>query len=280
MAEQFETILKDAFSYFGEFEAESQIETTDAKLAVRTLNRMMARYVREGIDLNYTDVDSLDDYLTVPDAALDGIVKNLALNLSPHYVEAGPSAALIGLAKSGKRSLMVLGKTPIKLEYPSSLPQGSGNYEDIYAYDNFYPDSIPHPIFWLEQTGSTVTISAANTPTKISSGWSERTVRGFTHDESSGKAVFDKVDRFFKVQVNLKATVASGTDNCSFYIYRNGEQRPMSIVTKSLTAGTYSTINLTWIVQLKTEDYIEIYCENDDEAVNIVIDQDGDFRIE
>lgn len=52
---------------------------------IRRLNQMMALWEGEGKNLGYIPVGTVTDVLTVPDAAILGIVNNLAIHMAPSF---------------------------------------------------------------------------------------------------------------------------------------------------------------------------------------------------
>lgn len=78
-------------------------ETPSAALqqqAIRRLNQMMALWEGEGRHLGYIPVGTVTDVLTVPDAAILGIVNNLAIHMAPHFGATVP-AEIVALATMG-----------------------------------------------------------------------------------------------------------------------------------------------------------------------------------
>lgn len=80
-------------------------ETPSAALqaqGIRRLNQMMALWEAEGRNLGYIPVGTVTDVLTVPDAAILGIVNNLAIHMAPSLAAtASPeiaALAMMGLA--------------------------------------------------------------------------------------------------------------------------------------------------------------------------------------
>lgn len=67
---------------------------------VRRLNQMMALWEGEGKNLGYIPVGTVTDVLTVPDAAILGIVNNLAIHMAPSF-GATISAEIAALAMMG-----------------------------------------------------------------------------------------------------------------------------------------------------------------------------------
>lgn len=84
-------------------------ETPNAALqsqAIRRLNQMMALWEGEGRGLGYIPVGTVTDVLTVPDAAVLGIVNNLAIHMAPSFGATVPveiaALAMMGLATIDK----------------------------------------------------------------------------------------------------------------------------------------------------------------------------------
>lgn len=74
--------------------------------AIRRLNQMMALWEAEGKNLGYIPVGTVTDVLTVPDAAILGIVNNLAIHMAPSFGATVPveiaALAMMGLATIDK----------------------------------------------------------------------------------------------------------------------------------------------------------------------------------
>lgn len=73
---------------------------------IRRLNQMMALWEAEGKNLGYIPVGTVTDVLTVPDAAILGIVNNLAIHMAPSFGATVPveiaALAMMGLATIDK----------------------------------------------------------------------------------------------------------------------------------------------------------------------------------
>jgi hypothetical protein len=68
--------------------------------AIRRLNQMMALWEGEGRNIGYIPVGTVTDVLTVPDAAILGIVNNLAIHMAPSFGASVP-AEIVALAQMG-----------------------------------------------------------------------------------------------------------------------------------------------------------------------------------
>ena len=136
-------VIKSALQEILVQASEAPIQADQAQDGIRYLNRMMAKFAAQGINLGYTSVTSLASPITVSDGALDGIVKNLALSLFPQYSAPGTAInpLLIQQAREGLDVMRMLAIDSIGPSfYPSSLPIGSGNESDNSIADKFYTE--------------------------------------------------------------------------------------------------------------------------------------------
>ena len=117
---------------------EAPIEQSEARAAMRMLNDMMLSWDASGINLGYTTVSSMGDEITVPLGAIRAMKANLAIELAPKY-EVTPTPALIQRANAGMKAVLNLAVQIGSSAYPSTLPMGSGNWDDGYG-DDYYPD--------------------------------------------------------------------------------------------------------------------------------------------
>lgn len=144
MAETANDIIKSALQEILVQASESPIEADEAQDAIRYLNRMMAKYAAQGINLGYTAVSSLGDAITVSDGALDGMSKNLAISLFPQFAAPGTpiNPLLIQQASEGLDTMRMLALDSIGPSfYPDTLPIGSGNESDTaYNNEHFYTE--------------------------------------------------------------------------------------------------------------------------------------------
>ena len=130
--------------------SEAPIDAADAQTAIKYLNRLMTRWDAQGLSLGYSIVSSLSDYVTIPDGAIDGVVKNLAISLHSQYSSPGTPipVSLIQEAREGLDAIRDITVDVGPSLYPDTLPVGSGN-EDVDTYV-FYTDP-DDPI--LSETG-------------------------------------------------------------------------------------------------------------------------------
>lgn len=118
--------------------AEDPIQKYEAESARRYLNDMMTMWAAKGINLGYTVISNIGETLTVPDGAIFGIKKLLAISISSK-LKAEVSQLLYKQAEEGWKAILNLAFSISPLEYPETLPKGSGNYCGIYDEKYYLP---------------------------------------------------------------------------------------------------------------------------------------------
>lgn len=118
---------------------EAPIEQSEGRAALRVLNDMMAMWAARGVYLGYTNVDNLGDEVTVPDGAVMGVKAHLAIMLADKY-EVPVPASLALKASQGWEAILNIAVSTDQSQYPSTLPQGSGNTSPTYANNTFYAE--------------------------------------------------------------------------------------------------------------------------------------------
>lgn len=131
------TVIQDALTEIIVIGAESSVEAADSALAIRKMNQFMNALESDGVSLNWTDVDSTADDLTIAAGLIDALTTNLAVMLSPSY-GATPSPFLLKRAQDGMNLMLKEGITIIETDKSKTLPIGSGNEGDYFT-DHFYP---------------------------------------------------------------------------------------------------------------------------------------------
>ena len=82
-------------------------------------------------------------------------------------------------------------------------------------------------------------------------------------------------NKAFMTTLNLTARIQNSSGNnrvCNFMIFRNGIKLTNAQISSNLRENgqTYS-LSLTIPIILKTDDYIEVWCENTENTTNIVV---------
>lgn len=145
-----QTVINDALQEILVQASEQPIQTVDFQTARRYLNRMMATVPFNG--LGFTTISLPADLVTIPDAALEGVIFNLAKRLLAGY-DMPLTAELLQSAKDGLNEIRRLTVKILPTAYPCTLPIGSGNeQENSYNNDHFY--TCPNNKVLAEQGGS------------------------------------------------------------------------------------------------------------------------------
>lgn len=118
---------------------ESPLEASEYQDYIFALNNYMLSLDAQGIQLGFTEVSNLGDEVTVPTGALRGIIANMAIEVAPDY-GGEISQGLINAAQNGLVAMRHIGQSMGQTEYPSTLPQGSGNYQYTFRGSYYYPD--------------------------------------------------------------------------------------------------------------------------------------------
>ncbi len=245
------------------------LSPNEFSLGRRFYNDMLAE-MEEGGLLNHTPVVSSGDPITSPAGANAGLKFSLAPRLAPlfgvNYIE---SAA----ARSAIASLADNYLAPIVSQLPDTLPVGSGN--DAYSAggrDDALFTSM-RVFGGLSRLVQTTTISTIDTPVLIGSTWNLELLSNIQGD-GAGKLTFQGGRYLSRITVNLTIQAASG-DTLTFYIYKNGAQMMPGV---PVVADQVRNVFIQEVDESITNDFYEIFVENNSDTTNVVIDQ-GTFRI-
>lgn len=155
---------------------------------------------------------------------------------------------------------------------------GSGTFlQNISPYDDKWEFTLnanainSKDLALATHGGATITIGAAATPVIIGATWTSVDMHRFTHT-AGGRWTYTGKGTHVDITVSISADIATGTDNITFFLYKNGVQIAASAVTREFTAGNIGNLSLIWNLQLETNDYMELWVQNDDTATNVIID--------
>jgi hypothetical protein len=144
MAETAREIIYDALRFILVTGDEEPVQAVDLNRGIRLLNRMMAAFEAEGIDLSYVAVTAGTDEVDVDDGAYEGIIANLALRMWPYYYKGDPNQIVVLHAAKGKKDLYMIAVEVEEMDFPDSLPIGSGNENQAGIYDDpFFEQEYP-----------------------------------------------------------------------------------------------------------------------------------------
>lgn len=144
MAETALEIIYDAMRSILVIGDEQSVKAVDLMRGIRLLNRMMKAFEAEGIDLSYVAVTAGTDDVDVDDGAYEGIIANLALRMWPYYYKGDPNQIVVLNAARGKKDLYMIAVEVEEMDFPDSLPIGSGNEDGAGTYDDpFFEQEYP-----------------------------------------------------------------------------------------------------------------------------------------
>lgn len=141
MAEYVGDVVGDALRELVVTPAEQSISQYNADAGIFYLNHLMLSLSVDGVSVGFTVVDSFADPLTVDDAAIEPMVKLLAVSMAPLYKSAILSAELIQQAEEAIKFLRDISVNVSVSGFPETLPYGSGNYDQTYARFYSNPDN-------------------------------------------------------------------------------------------------------------------------------------------
>ena len=152
------SVIDDSLQAILVQDSEQPIEQVDFQTSRRYLNRMMATTPYNG--LGFTQITNPDDLMTVPDAALEGIIFNLAVKMLATY-DMPLTTELNMNAKDGLKEIRRITVNVLPTSMPCTLPIGSGNEsENTYNNQHFYP--CPDDEVLTERGGSILLESDTN----------------------------------------------------------------------------------------------------------------------
>ena len=119
-------------------ESEADLEASEVADTIFAMNNFMTELDANGVKLGYTIINSLDDTLTIAAGAINGLIKNVAMQIAPQF-DAIVTPALLAQARKGLKVMTNIGVTLQPAEFPDTLPIGSGNEHDDFNFNHFYP---------------------------------------------------------------------------------------------------------------------------------------------
>ena len=147
-------ILLDALDDINVHMDETTVGSSDERIAVKAINRIMASLAAKGVDLGFTKLTNIADPITIPDGAMDALVSLLGFRLWRKYRTPEVSSSIVAGARAGVEQMFHIGIAIGVTEFPSTLPMGSGNYVcGERMIDKFYSGDIADSIL-AENNGS------------------------------------------------------------------------------------------------------------------------------
>ena len=134
--------------------------------------------------------------------------------------------------------------------------------------NNSIPDSITSIL--STQAGSTVTIAGTDTPVIIGATWTSTHTSRFT-GTAGGRFTYIGKGAHVSINVVISAELDSGEKNCTFYIFKNGSEVTASGIQRALKSGDAGSISLVWQENMATDDYLELFVENNENTEDVII---------
>ena len=160
-------VVRDALEDLIVLASESPIEAPDSNAALRYLNDYVLDLEGNGIDLGWTVLTNLGESIamsnvTKPTQCVRGLKANLAAELCAKFGVA-LSPELAARADSGHKTLAKLGITkPSALNYPPTLPVGSGNWDSSGWASHFGGDEVDSSVTTTTTEDETVDVEYAD----------------------------------------------------------------------------------------------------------------------
>ncbi len=117
---------------------ESDLESSEVQDTIFAMNNFMAELDSNGVSLGYTIVSNLGDTITIAGGAINGLIKNVAMQIAPQF-DVPITADLAAQARKGLTVMTNLGITLQPAQFPCTLPIGSGNEFDDFNFEHFFP---------------------------------------------------------------------------------------------------------------------------------------------
>lgn len=124
--------------------SEQDLDSAETNDTIFAMNNFMFELDANGVKLGYTEVTSVTDTITIPGGAVNGLIKNVAMQIAPQF-DRPISMTLVEQARKGLKVMSDLGINLGAMQFPDTLPIGSGNEFDDFNFNHFYPgldDSI------------------------------------------------------------------------------------------------------------------------------------------
>lgn len=129
-----------AMSRVGVKTAEIPLQAADAQTGLDLLNDMLSAW--EAVSpMGFLPSNNINDEVRVPRYANAAVIDNLALMIAPEY-ERIVSPSLAASAMSLKNDMLTALNGSLEVQYPDTLPLGSGNYvPDLNIDRRFFPEN-------------------------------------------------------------------------------------------------------------------------------------------
>ena len=152
----------------------------------------------------------------------------------------------------------------------STILNGISQYDDRWEFQLNSQIVNSLDLALATNAGTTVSIAVAATPVIIAGTWVSEDMHRFTH-AAGGRWTYNGKGSHVEITVNISGTAATATHDFTFFVYKNGVQIANSAVTREFTAGANGNVTLIWETALATNDYLEVWVQNDASTANFVL---------
>ena len=207
---------------------------------------------------------------------LGSVVFNTFIISSLSDVSPGATTLLSGLTGSGNIIAGSIGYMASVFHFGASVPLAGIAPEDdrwIFTLNNKVIDTVREATISVQGNALETAISASNTPVKANAVWTEEKVSGYTSDSTGTVTQSLSKGLIAPITISVSALAASGTNvQYTFYIAINGAPVTATAIPIALSSANLSSATLIWQQQLDPSDTIELWAENNDSAVNVIVD--------
>lgn len=135
-----------------------------------------------------------------------------------------------------------------------------------------------HAFMTMPTNATETTIVTQSVPVKVAGTWTDKSKEDFTID-TTGKITYTGTGGKFCIDGNLRGDSPTGANICfTMFIAKNGTVIADSNTGDRLDSSDFRTFNLFYMDDLATNDFIEIFIQNDVNTTNITMDM-GKIRI-
>ena len=183
----------------------------------------------------------------------------------------GTGYCISGLTASGNISAGGIGTIS------NILQLGSADIlNNISPFDNLWEMQMNPQIYnsydevLATRDTTNVVIAASATPVVVGATWTAHETHRFTAT-AGGRFTYTGKGSHMAVTATISGSIVSATDNVTYLLYKNGNPIAASAITREFTAGTIGNMVLVWSLEMDTNDYLELWVQNDDTSVDITI---------
>lgn len=178
-----------------------------------------------------------------------------------------------GLANSGNINAGGLGLISASRNFGTGAVPPTDNissFDDRWEFQHNSDFVDSKNVMLATHAGGTITIATVATPVLVGATWTNQVQYRFT-GTAAGTWTYNGNLASVEIVVSITASVATVADNISFFIYKNGVAIPASRVTDYVTNNQPSNMTLLWNEDIENGDYFQLYVQNDDTNVDVVI---------